>query len=133
MRSIWLSFFIFFCFWTLTAQEGNPLLVIKKIAVAKTLQVDSLSIQPFSFKLLDKHKQAIDSSQYSIDFSSAILKLTPKLILENDSIEVHYLKYPEFITKNLYEQSENHFSKQYRYTKASSIRNSKYRQQVYPL
>lgn len=100
MRSIWLSFFIFFCFWTLTAQEGNPLLVIKKIAVAKTLQVDSLSIQPFSFKLLDKHKQAIDSSQYSIDFSSAILKLTPKLILENDSIEVHYLKYPEFITKN---------------------------------
>lgn len=100
MRTTWLLFFLFTCFWTLVAQEGNSLYVTKTVAVADSIQVDSVSIQSHDFRILDKQKSRISESQYSIDFATSVLKLKADLLQKNDSIEIHYLRYPEFITRN---------------------------------
>ena len=99
MRTIGLSFLFFLCFWTLTAQEGNPLYASKKVMVTDSIQVDSVSIQPHSFRLLDKNREDIPDSLYTIDFSSSILRLKADVLMDNDSIEIHYLRYPDFITR----------------------------------
>lgn len=98
MRSTWFFFFFSFCFWTLTAQEEYSLYSKKKLAVTDSIQIDSLSIQPHGFRVLN-NKQELKDSLYSIDFSTSILKLHADLLASTDSIEVIYLRYPEFITR----------------------------------
>lgn len=99
MRTTWLTFTFLLCFWALAAQDENPLYIVKKIATADSIQVDSLSIQSASFQVLDQRNKKISERDYNIDFASAILQLKTEILQENDSIEVHYLRYPDFITR----------------------------------
>lgn len=99
MRTTWLSFLVFLCFWTLAAQEENPLYTSKKVKAAHSIQVDSLSIQPHSFQIRNKYNEIIPDSLYSINFSTSILKLKADVLMANDSVEIHYIRYPDFITR----------------------------------
>ncbi len=99
MRTTWFIFFFSLCFWTISAQEENPLLVVKKFATADSVLVDSVSIQPTQFKITDQQNQSIPTSSYQIDYSTSILKLNTNIVEENDSISIQYLRYPDFITR----------------------------------
>lgn len=69
----------------------------KTVAFSQDIIIDSVSIQAKNFKITLKDATIIDSTFYDIDFSKALL--TFKKPIETDSIIVHYLKYPEFLTK----------------------------------
>jgi hypothetical protein len=77
----------------------------KKVAMKKTIQIDSVSINSNSFSVRNKKNILIDSSYYSIDFSKAVL--TFKKPLDTDSIIINYLKYPVFITRTYQQLDES--------------------------
>ncbi|QHI38006.1 hypothetical protein IMCC3317_33890 [Kordia antarctica] len=95
------SLFAFFCiglFFTVNLQGQTKNRRIKKVAVKDSIVLDSVSINPFQFKLTDKKNIPIDSTAYRIDFEKGILYLNLAKI-NTDSIRVSYTKYPEFLTK----------------------------------
>ncbi|MDO1501848.1 hypothetical protein Q2T40_17070 [Winogradskyella maritima] len=75
--------------------EGNYR--TKKLAVEDSIKLDSVSINPAYFSLKTKAGTLIDSSLFSIDFPTSILKLSSTL--ETDTIIVSYLPYPKFLTQ----------------------------------
>ena len=64
-----------------------------------SVQIDSVSINPFHFKILDSNKTIIDSTNYSIDFSKSLLVIDSEKYPE---IEVEYFAYPDFLTKTYF-------------------------------
>ena len=95
------SLFLFFCiglFFTAQLQGQTENRRVKKVAVKDSIVLDSVSINPFQFKITDKKNKKIDSTAYRIDFAKAILYLDLAKI-NTDSIRVSYNKYPEFLTK----------------------------------
>lgn len=95
---------LFLCFFFLTAsgtlaQETLSPYKSKKIVVTKdTLLLEKVSINKAFFKIFDKNNTEIDSSLYHINFK------TSKLVFKNvgqsqDSLEVRYLMFPDFLTK----------------------------------
>ena len=64
--------------------------------VSDTLQIDSVSISPFNFKVLDQLKQQIDTANYKINFDKS------QLIIDKTKFTVVTIEYnalPEFLTK----------------------------------
>ncbi len=96
-----LYFFLLSCFLGFT-QENNSNRVQKKIRVSDSVLVDSVSITPFQFKVLDKNLKPIDSTHYTIDFGKSVLRFKDKSEILTDSIYIHYTKYPEFVTKKYF-------------------------------
>ena len=80
------------------AQDSKRLYQTKKMATNKTIVLDSLSINPSYFKIVDSNGVSVDTASYYMDFKKAVLNFKNTLSL-TDSIEVTYLKYPEFLTK----------------------------------
>ena len=80
------------------AQDSKRLYQTKKIATNKTIVLDSLSINPSYFKITDSNGVSVDTDSYFIDFKKAVLNFK-NMLPQTDSIEVTYLKYPEFLTK----------------------------------
>ncbi len=70
----------------------------KKIAIKDSIVLDSVSINPYKFRLTDKKNNPIDSTFYSVDFKKSILYLNLSKIT-TDSIRVSYTQYPKFLTK----------------------------------
>lgn len=88
------------CFSGLYAQENNSLYKTKKIPVSRdTIYLEKESLNASFFKLLDSNNTTIDSTFYTVDFIKGTLLLKNNLFLESDSITVHYLKFPDFLTK----------------------------------
>lgn len=97
MRSFLLCFCIALCFSvSLQGQTSNRR--TKKIAVKDSIVLDSVSINPYKFRLTDKKNNPIDSTFYSVDFKKSILYLNLSKIT-TDSIRVSYTQYPKFLTK----------------------------------
>ena len=104
-----------FLFWiilvgfsVLRAQETPSNLIVKKIVpVRDTLTIDSLSIHPNRFTVLDKKGIPIDSTFYSVNFQKGFLVFNAKNQFQNDTLTVRYLKFPDFLTKEyaLYDKS----------------------------
>ncbi|MFV8324372.1 hypothetical protein [Flavobacterium sp. ZS1P14] len=91
--------FVIMCFSGLQAQETNSLYKTKKIPVARdTIHLENESLNSSFFKVLDANNNPIDTAFYKIDFQKAIL-LFKKITQTSDSITVHYLKFPEILTK----------------------------------
>ncbi len=61
-----------------------------------TLRIDSVSINPYNFKVLDSAKQVIDSTNYKADFATAILILNHR---KYPKITVEYYALPQFLTQ----------------------------------
>lgn len=85
------------------AQETNYR--TKTVAVADSVVVDTLSINPNWFILKTKNKVTLDTSYYNVDFSKALL--TFKKPLEADSIEISYLRFPDFLTQKYQQLDES--------------------------
>ena len=101
MRIFLFIFFTSISFLSFT-QETNTNRVQKRVLVKDRIQIDSVSINPFQFKLFDKNLKPIDSSLYTTDFSKSILRIKNKDSIATDSIHIHYTKYPDFVTKKYF-------------------------------
>ncbi|RTZ10189.1 hypothetical protein EKM05_05335 [Flavobacterium sp. GSP27] len=94
-------------FWTviscisgLHAQEINSLYKTKKIPFSRdTIHLEKESINSSFFKLLDANGKPIEITFYTVNFSEGTLFLKENSAQYNDSITVHYLKFPEILTK----------------------------------
>lgn len=98
MRTL-IFFFLFLLPLVVLAQEelGRP--KIKTIPIADTIQIDSVSINSVGFKVETLSGTTIDSSFYQVDFSKSQLILDEIIRNENDSIRLHYVNYPKFLTR----------------------------------
>ncbi|MDX1461582.1 MAG: hypothetical protein R3359_00890 [Marinirhabdus sp.] len=75
-----------------------------------TILVDTLSINPERFELLDSAGKRIDNTQYSINFATAELTF-PNARVNEDSITINYLRYPEFLTRDYFTFDRNRIIK----------------------
>jgi hypothetical protein len=94
--------FLWFCLFLVSgifAQETQTPYKSKKILASKdTISLEKVSINKAFFKVLDKDGIEIDSTSYKIDFKSGKL-LFKESFTSNDTLEVKYLVFPEFLTK----------------------------------
>ncbi|OYU81447.1 MAG: hypothetical protein CFE23_05015 [Flavobacterium sp. BFFFF1] len=68
-------------------------------AVSDTIRIDTVSINPTFFKLLDGNNVPLDSVFYKVDFAKGNLVIRPDAPFIGDSLTVRFLKFPEFLTK----------------------------------
>lgn len=79
------------------AQEGSDRLKTKFFqVVSDTVQIDSISISPYNFKVLNELNQKIDSTNYTVDFAKSILVLDAE---KYSKITIEYKALPSFLTK----------------------------------
>jgi hypothetical protein len=87
------------------AQTDSKNFRTKSISVQKdSILLDSVSINPFHFKVLNSDKTVVDSTQYVIDYSKSLLIIDKEKYPE---IEVEYYAYPEFLTKTYFRFDKN--------------------------
>lgn len=99
-----LLFLLILCSFLSFSQENSSNYRKKRMAVRDSILIDSVSINPSRFVVKTKNNKILDSTLYTIDFSKALLKF--KQSIDLDSIEVEYLRYPEFLTK-VYKQLDD--------------------------
>ncbi|MGA9639293.1 hypothetical protein [Flavobacterium sp.] len=93
---------LIFYFPRLLAQDNNSLYKTKKLSVSTdTIRVEPFSINPNHFKLIDDQNDIVDSSNYTVDFQKGIIIFKTSFIQNHSDsgITVHYLTYPDFLTK----------------------------------
>ena len=88
-----------------SSQESSSLYRLKTVTVTDNIQLDSVSINPSSFFITNLKNERISAALYSVDFQKATLSFTQNTT--QDSIRVHYLTYPKFITKTYQEIEES--------------------------
>ena len=86
------------------AQDKPSNYITKTVAVSDSIVVDSVSINSSKFIIRKKDQTIIDSTFYKIDFSKSIL--TFNKLIEEDSITIEYLRYPDFLTKKYFQLDE---------------------------
>jgi hypothetical protein len=99
----------FLCISGLYAQKNNGLYRAKKIkATLESVAIDSSSINPSYFVLLDANRTPIDSVYYQINFQKGTFQFRDTYPFLNDSVTVSFLKYPNFLTKEyaLFDKSQ---------------------------
>jgi len=96
MKRLLFFLFLLISFWV-EAQEKTSNYKKKRLAVKDTIIIDSVSINPSRFIVKNKGGEIIDASRYTIDFETSILKFNKGI--QTDTIEVEYLRYPNFLTK----------------------------------
>lgn len=91
--------FIFFLLLgvSISAQNASKDFRSKKILVVKdTIQIDSVSINPLKFKILDAQLRTVPYSEYQVNYSEAYLIIDAKKYPE---ITIEYYRFPDFLTK----------------------------------
>jgi len=101
MKLYYFFLFIFVAF-SVQAQDTLSNYRTKKVAVQDTVLVDSLSINPSHFSILDKNGATLPSSSYSVDFVNGSVTFSEELQQQLDSVTVNYLRYPVFLTREYY-------------------------------
>jgi len=82
------------------AQDNPGKRIIKDLVVTDSiLQIDSLSLSPYDFKIFNNQNIEIGPSLYSVDFSRAQLHIKASLDKFPKEIRVQYTLLPDFITK----------------------------------
>lgn len=100
---------VLFCFSGLQAQEVNLLYKTKKIPITRdSIHLENTSINSSNFQLLDAKDRPIDATFYQINFEKGTLLLNKKFPDSLGSLTVHYLKFPEILTKEyrIYDDSK---------------------------
>ncbi len=92
-----LAIFLFSLSTLVTAQDRNQNYRSIRVAIADSIKIDSVSINPSRFLVRDKSGKQLDSSLYIMDFEKSVLIL--KAELGTDSLYIDYLRYPDFITR----------------------------------
>lgn len=94
--------FVLAVFWFsgLCAQEiETPYKNRKILATRDTISLDSVSINPEFFKVLDRNGNDVNPDLYRIDFQKGKLVIAENAPFLNDTLTVRFLKFPEFLTK----------------------------------
>jgi len=87
---------LFFCGFSLHAQQKSKVFRTKTIlVVSDTLQIDSVSISPYDFRVFYQQKQ-LDATTYRIDFAKAQLIVDSEKYAE---LTIKYKTLPQFLTK----------------------------------
>ncbi len=93
-------FFTMIFFSGLHAQETNALYKEKKIVVSRdTIALEKESINSNFFDITDRNNQIIDTCFYTINFPKGTLLFNSNYKINTDTLTVHYLKFPEILTK----------------------------------
>jgi hypothetical protein len=71
-----------------------------------SIKVDSVSITPFNFNVYSNDSIKIDSSNYSIDYSKALLIFNRENETKLNEVIVEYTSYPDFLTKKYFKFDE---------------------------
>lgn len=74
----------------------------KKVAVKDTVVLDSVSINPKRFAILDNEGNSPNPFSYRIDFKKGIIIFSEELQQQNDSLTIQYLRYPDFLTRDYF-------------------------------
>ena len=74
----------------------------RKVAINDTIQIDSVSINPIRFQIIDTKGIVIDASKYQVDFGKSLLILPKSIVTKNDTLTINYLRYPEYLTKDYF-------------------------------
>ncbi|WP_298882125.1 hypothetical protein [uncultured Polaribacter sp.] len=97
MTQKFLFFLFLFVGFSIQSQSISTDFRVKKILVKKdSIQLDSVAINPEKFKVLNSFLKVIPTTEYTVNFSNAILIIDSKKYTE---ITVEYFKLPDFITK----------------------------------
>lgn len=99
-----LLFLWLLCSFLGVAQEGTNNYRKKRLAVSDSIVIDSVSINPSKFIIKTKGGKVLDSKLYAMDYSKSILRFLEPI--DTDTIEVEYLRYPNFLTK-VYKQLDD--------------------------
>ena len=92
-----LFFFSLFIGFTIQSQTVSKDFRVQKYLIEKdTIQLDSVALNPEKFKVLNAFSKIIPPSEYTIDYSNAVLIINSKKYKE---IIVEYFRLPDFITK----------------------------------
>ncbi len=92
---LWIGIFLFGLY--AHGQTDSKNFRTKIITVEKdSILIDSVSINPFHFKVINSNKTVLDSIEYSIDFGNSTLVIDKE---KYPRIEVEYYAYPDFLTK----------------------------------
>jgi len=83
------------------AQELPSNYRTKKVAFADSIAVDTLSINPRKLIVKTKLGTVVDSTNYTMDFKTAVLTFHGPIA--TDTIVIEYLRYPDFITRNYFQ------------------------------
>lgn len=75
----------------------------KKVAIHDTITIDTVSINPAKFQILDARGRAIDTLQYTVDFRKSSILFSEEIQKLNDSVTIEYLRYPELLTRDYFQ------------------------------
>ena len=84
------------------AQDISSNIRTKKSAVTDTIILDSVSINPSKFQILDKKGNEIDPSNYTPNFQKGYVILSEIAQKDLDTIIITYTRYPTFLTREYY-------------------------------
>ncbi len=101
-RRFGLLCFLFFIVFIGYSQEFPSNYTLKKVPINDTIQIDSTSINPIRFQLIEKSGTPIDSSYYQVDYQKGVVFIKDVSKIKSDSITVSYLKYPKFLTRDYF-------------------------------
>ena len=96
MKKIICIFLILLGFSSHAQKDTNSFRTKTVQVVSDTIQVDSVSISPFNFKVFNLSKQQLDTTNYKVDFAKA------QLVIDKEkyrNITIEYNALPEFLTK----------------------------------
>jgi len=80
MRNVSLGLFFLMGVFGFSQDLKNPNAVSKTIAISETIKIDSVSINPFAFKIMLKDSTVVNPSAYKVDFATSQLTfITPKV------------------------------------------------------
>ncbi len=99
---LYLYLCLFFMVLTGYGQDRTSNYRSKKMAVSDTIVIDTVSINPSRFSILDKNGKTIDSIGYQVDFRKALLFIPENIRKASDSITINYLRYPDYLTRDYY-------------------------------
>ncbi len=99
---LYLSVFLFFIVAAGYAQDISSNYREKKVAVKDTVVLDSVSINPKRFAILDKDGNSPDPFSYRMDFKKGIIIFSEELQQQQDSLTIQYLRYPDFLTRDYF-------------------------------
>ncbi len=88
-----------------TLASAQEYVNVKKVrrAVTDSIQLDSISINPSYFKMVDSRGMSVDSTAYRVDFAKAMLLIKNKAAIKTDSIDIQFLPVPAFLTRTYQE------------------------------
>jgi len=84
------------------AQDAPTNYRSKKVAVSDSIVIDSVSINPTRFTIVNKAGNVLDSLDYKVDFKKSIIVFSEKITASEDSLTINYLRYPDFLTKEYF-------------------------------